>query len=76
MAILTIQMPCGRCGGSGSDDNRKDAEDNPIVVECSSCGGTGLLDNAKMDVSVITDELDWLKKKVKKILQKLEIPEE
>jgi len=76
MKTQNITIKCGRCNGAGSDDNKRDAEGNIIPESCISCGGDGYIESALIDVTEVMDSLDWLKKKIKKILKKLEIEEE
>jgi hypothetical protein len=70
MSETTIQIKCTRCLGTGIDDNLMPPG------PCMACGGDGLVGSAVVDTTDIMDELDWLKKKIKKILNQLEIPEE
>ena len=76
MKTQNITIKCGRCNGTGIDDNRKDENENPILESCTSCGGDGYIESALVDVTEVMNELDWLKKKIKKILVKLELPED
>jgi len=69
MTDLVINTKCSRCGGSGVDENV-----DP-VVPCTSCNATGYVPIYSMDISVIMNELDWIKSKIKKILKKLDIEE-
>ena len=70
MSTLFISGKCQRCLGTGMDNNVSPS------ITCVSCGGTGYIGEAKIDSTEMMNELDWLKKKIKKILQKLDIPEE
>lgn len=65
----SIKNKCNRCLGTGTDDNVTPNE------SCAGCGGTGYTDDGVMDTTAIMDQLDWLHRKVKKILDKFEIPE-
>ena len=67
MTTQTLSVKCTRCMGTGIDDNL--VPPGPCVV----CGGDGYITSASLDVTEMMNELDWLKKKIKKILQKLEI---
>jgi len=72
-AILSVKCP--RCGGTGT--HKVFNLDNVIVDEnCTLCLGVGTIACGNVDVTDLMDELDWIKKKIKKILQKLDIPEE
>lgn len=53
-------------------------QDRVVIIQdpCETCGGTGYLEEGKSDTTEIINELDWIKKKIKKILTKLEVPEE
>lgn len=70
MTTQTLSIKCTRCNGTGIDDNL-----NP-PASCLICGGDGYVQSSLIDTTELMNELDWLKKKIKKILQKLEIPEE
>ena len=76
MKTQDITIKCGRCNGTGIDDNAVDEEGNPIPESCISCGGDGFIESGLLDVTEVMNELDWIKKKIKKILNKLEIDEE
>jgi RecJ-like exonuclease len=72
MAEFKIKTKCSACDGTGvaiSDG-----------TPCTICNQTGYtFDSTVMDleeIDTILEELDWLHKKVKKILNKLEILEE
>ena len=71
-----LKFKCGRCSGTGIDDNQKDENGNSIPESCIPCSGTGYSAGGMIDTTEVMDLLDWLKKKIKKILQKLEIPED
>lgn len=68
---------CIACGGSGVYRYPQiDAQGNVIEVvqdPCQKCGGTGNIKTGTLDGA---EEIDWIKKKIKKILNKLDIPEE
>ena len=76
MKTQNITIKCGRCNGTGIDDNKRDENGNIIPESCTSCGGDGYIESALIDVTEVMDLLDWIKKKIKKILQKLELPED
>lgn len=71
MAIdpLKTYQQCRRCMGTGIASEIHGGEpENP----CTQCGGDGFVDTGYVGGA---EELDWIKKKIKKILDKLEIPE-
>ena len=70
MTELIIKIKCSRCNGSGTDDNLTPS------VPCASCNATGYVKNSSIDITVLTDDLNWIKNKIKKILKKLDLPEE
>ena len=70
MTTQTLSIKCSRCSGTGIDDNV-----NPSVP-CAGCGGDGYVESSLIDTTEVMNELDWLKKKIKKILKKLEIEDE
>lgn len=61
---------CLRCHGTGLI-TEVDAEGIEHQIECDSCDGTGLLEWGIIDGA---NEIAWIKRKIKKILQKLDIP--
>jgi DnaJ-class molecular chaperone len=58
MTQATLRVPCGRCGGSGTDDNQRDADGNPVPESCTVCGGDGYVGSMELDISDIMDRLD------------------
>jgi DnaJ-class molecular chaperone len=70
MTELITKIKCSRCLGTGIDNN--------VIptVPCQPCSGTGYVQSETTNISVITDELDWIKNKIKKILKKLDLPED
>lgn len=70
MVNLITKIKCSRCNGTGIDNN--------VIpnIQCLSCDGVGFVQSEVIDITVLINELDWIKKKIKKILNKLEIPEE
>jgi excinuclease UvrABC ATPase subunit len=75
MAKLNIKGRCGRCTGTGIDDNQKDAEGSPITESCTSCDGTGLVNNGEIDTTELQADVDKILRRTKKIMDKLEITE-
>ena len=75
MSTQKLSVKCSTCGGTGFE-NQIDENGNPIQITCTACAGDGWLDTGLIDSTLLTDELDWLKKKIKKILKKLEIEDE
>jgi len=73
MEQLKTYVKCGRCDGTGIAYTTSNLQ--PIILEdpCTQCAGSGFHVIGKVDGMV---ELDWIKRKIKKVLQKLEIPEE
>ena len=71
MTELSIKVKCSRCLGTGIDSNNPATPNAP----CAACNATGFVQSEAVDISVITDELDWMHKKIKKILTKLDIPD-
>ena len=72
-----VSTECERCQGTGIHTDRgvngqPDVNENPCIV----CNGKGFIKSGIIDTTGIMNELDWLKKKIKKILQKLEILED
>jgi hypothetical protein len=49
---------CGRCTGSGTDDNKRDANGNVILESCAVCGGDGWVETDRIDITTITDKLE------------------
>ncbi len=77
--MLNVVMICPRCFGSGISDRA-----GKPIDPCPVCNGTGKIDVPEIvddkpiqdNLDLIKIELDWIKKKIKKILNKLELPEE
>jgi len=73
--IKTYTM-CPRCLGAGIYTTEDPVTHVPVVEDpCTNCNGEGYFEAGKMVTTEIMDELDWIKKKIKKILNKLEIEE-
>lgn len=70
MVDLITKTKCSRCLGTGIDNN---VTPN---IPCISCGGVGYIQSEVIDITELTDKLDWIKNKIKKILKKLDLPEE
>ena len=45
-------------------------------VPCDSCGGVGYYVDLYLDVTELKTELDWIKKKIKVLLKKFDLPTE
>jgi len=75
MSTIKLSVKCSTCGGTGLESITNE-DGNTTTRTCSAYGGDGWLDTGLIDSTLLTDELDWLKKKIKKILKKLEIEEE
>lgn len=76
MSIQHLAIKCNRCSGTGTDDNIQNPDGSVTPGNCLICGGDGYIESALIDTTEVTAELDWIKKKIKKILQKLEIEKE
>ena len=70
MVNLITKIKCSRCNGTGIDNNITPS------VSCASCSGTGYVGESVIDITVLTDDLDWIKNKIKKILKKLDIKDD
>jgi len=70
MSEMIINNKCSRCSGSGIDNNVDPS------ISCPACLGTGIMQSGVIDSTEIMDLLDWIKKHIKKIEKKLDIPEE
>jgi len=71
MVYLTI--PCIVCKGSKAQELR-DIDGNVIGTKpCESCGATGVANAGTIDIAELTDSLNWIKAKIKKIIRKLGI---
>jgi DnaJ-class molecular chaperone len=67
---------CPKCYGTGiCNTYNAITEETTVEDPCVNCSGQGYFEDGKIDTTEIMDKLDWLKKKVKKILDKLEVPE-
>lgn len=75
MANPTIPGRCGRCIGTGVDDNTKDNDGNPALIPCASCGGSGNVANGMIDLTDLQADMDKVLRRLKKIMDKLEVTE-
>jgi hypothetical protein len=66
---MDLYEHCSRCKGTGQDTVI--VEGVPQSTPCPQCGATGLY---KFGAS--GPEIDWIKKKIKKIMTKLEIQDD
>ena len=71
MGNLTIKIKCGRCSGTGIDNNHKDINGTVIPESCTSCTGTGYSSSGLIDVTDIMNELDYIHGKVTAIFNKI-----
>lgn len=70
MADLIIKIKCGRCNGTGINDNQ--IVDGIVVSEsCTSCSGTGYFGSGLIDATEITDLLNDIKDKCNDIFEKV-----
>ena len=72
MVDLDITVKCGRCGGTGTDDNKKDEQGNPIEESCESCGGDGYIETGKINITALMNEINDTKNKVNDIKEKVD----
>ncbi len=73
MEQLKTYIKCGRCGGIGIAYTTSNLQ--PVITEdpCTQCAGQGFHVVGKVDGA---EELNWIKNKIKKILKKLDLPED
>lgn len=57
MGELIIKHKCGRCRGSGIDDNVFDAFGHLVPESCSPCSGSGYLAHAKADATFLLQSI-------------------
>jgi len=77
MSKLNITGICPWCNGTGTTTTPQGIDGNLVTEPCSHCESTGYLETiSRLDITEVMDLLDWIKKKIKKILVKLELPEE
>ena len=67
MTQATIRVKCGRCAGTGTDDNVFDANGNVVPESCTTCGGDGYVGSMELDISELEDKLDDIMDKVNDI---------
>ena len=70
---VVLKIKCGRCGGTGTDENVRDQNGNVVPQSCTSCGGIGYVELGLMDMTVVIEDLAICKRRLRKILDKLEI---
>jgi len=56
--LASITLKCGRCGGTGIDNNSADENGDTINVPCLSCGETGRIEAFVLDDADIMDKFD------------------
>jgi DnaJ-class molecular chaperone len=73
MDELLIYGRCGRCTGTGIDDNTpaENGSSNPIL--CASCQGTGSVPSGKVDYTELNSDIQKIINTLKKITKKLDI---
>ena len=67
MTKISLLVQCGRCNGTGIDDNKRDNNGNIVLESCTSCDGTGKIGTGEIDISDIMDKLNDIKEKVDEI---------
>ena len=72
MSEATIKQTCRVCEGTGKVSNKLSWEGNPIEENCLPCNGIGYLLSI-LDTTDIMTDLDKCKRRLKKIMDKLEI---
>jgi len=75
--MLEVTITCPKCHGTGIYERGSVVELDGIlsVNPCPMWNGDKILIAHHIDIEEIITELDWIKKKIKKILNKLELPE-
>jgi hypothetical protein len=66
-----INQICSHCGGTGLLPSGGLAEPQACIL----CNGTGKVLLGELDLGSMVNDIDWIKKKIKKILTKLDVPE-
>lgn len=61
--MAAIMIKCGRCGGSGIDNNTIDENGNVVSTPCLSCVN-GRVVTGEVDITEIMEELDYIHGKV------------
>jgi DnaJ-class molecular chaperone len=66
MAATIIYTKCSNCGGDGIYSYYGDAQTSPPVVNqaCAVCGGTGKVTMGEIDLTTITDAIEYVHGKV------------
>ncbi len=67
-----IRSYCPKCGGEG-EYIHYDEDGVPIILPCESCSGYGAFIVGTTDGA---EDVEWIKKKIKKILKKLDIEDD
>ncbi len=76
MQQYKLKSLCLKCGGDGIYPHQYEEPDGTIIwVEepCESCEGVGVFHYGNMDGA---NDADWIKRKIKKILQHLNIEDD
>jgi DnaJ-class molecular chaperone len=64
MTQAIIRVQCGRCGGSGTDDNKHDVNGDSVPESCTVCGGDGYVSSMELDITDIMDKFDDIEDKL------------
>jgi len=76
MAKTTSFQDCARCKGTGKSLELIDSANPSLGTEdkiCINCNGDGFIKWGDLDVTEIMTDLDKCKRRLKKIMDKLEI---
>ena len=76
MSNWTLEIKCGRCGGTGIDHNHTDENGEIVPEPCASCGGDGYIGSGIIDVTDLETAITKLLRRTKKILDHFEISDE
>ena len=68
MSNSQITIKCGRCNGTGIDDNKEESE------SCTSCEGDGYIGSGQLDTTDITEELEFIRGKLTAIWNAVKPP--
>ena len=69
MTNLDIKFMCPRCMGTGFDNTSANSG------ECIPCAGLGYIAKDKIDITSLQADIDKILRRLKKIMDKLEINE-
>lgn len=74
MNQLLTRSICPKCNGEGEYLHEPSGEnEEPTMLPCESCNGIGYFVAGNVNGA---EDIAWIKRKIRKILQKLDVPDD